>query len=93
MSDMVENVGVAVGIGSQAHSVQKLFPLPVSDAAILNLVGGRRREISNNVGSVNAKSVLVENVFFLGGGGIQKLKLRVISSRSKVFAAAILDFR
>ncbi len=28
-SDMVENVGVAVGIASLAVSVQKFFPLPV----------------------------------------------------------------
>ena len=29
-SGVVENVGVAVGIASPAHSVQKLFPLPSS---------------------------------------------------------------
>ncbi len=41
VSSMVANVEVAVGIVSPAHYVQSLFPLPVSVAAILNLVGGR----------------------------------------------------
>ena len=35
MSGMVANVGVAVGIGSQAQSVQLLFPFPVSVAGIV----------------------------------------------------------
>ncbi len=59
---MVANVGVAVGIMSPAHCGQLLFPLPVSVAAILNSVGGRRREMSNNVDSVRSMSGLVENV-------------------------------
>ncbi len=35
-SGIVDNVEVAVGIASPYVSVQKLFPLPVSMAAILN---------------------------------------------------------
>ena len=62
VSSMVTNVGVAVGIVSPAHCVQYLFLLPVSVAAILNSVGGRRREMSGNVDSAISKSGLVENV-------------------------------
>ena len=62
VSSMVANVGVAVGIVSPAHCGQLLFPLPVSVAAILNLVSGRRREMSGNVDSVISMSGLVENV-------------------------------
>jgi hypothetical protein len=40
---MVENVGIAVGIASPSLSVQKLIPLSVSVAAILNSVVGQRR--------------------------------------------------
>ncbi len=50
---MVVNVEVAVGIVSPAHCGKKLFPLPVSVAAILKSVGGgRRREMSGNVDSI-----------------------------------------
>ncbi len=56
------NVGVAVGTVSPAHCVQQLFPLPVYEATILNLVAGRRREMSGNVDSVISKSGLVEHV-------------------------------
>ncbi len=59
---MVVNVGVAVGIVSPAHRGQQLFPLPVSVAAILKSVGGRRRIMLTNVDSVISKSGLVENV-------------------------------
>ncbi len=34
---MIENVGVAVGIGSEDQSVQLLFPFSVSEAAILSV--------------------------------------------------------
>ena len=40
VSGLVANVGAAVGIVSPAHSVQLLFPLPVSAAVILNYVVG-----------------------------------------------------
>ncbi len=59
---MVVKVGVAVGIVSPAHCGQELFPLPVSVAAILKSVDGRRREMSGNVDSVIFKPGLVENV-------------------------------
>ncbi len=62
MSGMVGNVGVAVGIVSPAHCVQQLFPLPVSVAAILKAVDGRRREMSGDVDSIIFKSGLVENM-------------------------------
>ncbi len=58
---MVVNVGVAVGIVSPAHCRKELFPLPVSVAAILKSVGGRRRKMSGNVDSVFTMSDLVEN--------------------------------
>ena len=66
-SDKVDRVipkyaGVEGVIVAQSLTVQKLFRLPVSVAAILNLVAGRRREISGNVDSVISKSGLVENV-------------------------------
>ncbi len=60
VSGMVANVGVAVGIVSPAHSVQELFPLPVSVAAILNSVDDRHHEMSGDIGI--SKSGLVENV-------------------------------
>ncbi len=62
VSGMVANVGVAVGIVSPAHSVQYLFPLPVSVAAILNSVDNRRHGRSGDIGNVISKSGLVENV-------------------------------
>ncbi len=60
-SGMVENMGVEVEIATPSLTVKKLFPLPVSVSAILNLVGGRRREMFGNVDSVIFKSGLVEN--------------------------------
>ncbi len=65
VSGMVANVGVAVGIVSPAHCGKELFPLPVSVAAILKSVGGRRREMSGNVDRVisvtdRAKNIWVE---------------------------------
>ena len=62
MSGMVANVGVAVGIVSPAHCVQKLFLLPVSVAAILNSVDDRRHEMLGDIGSVISKSGLAKNV-------------------------------
>ena len=59
---MIENMGVEVGIAAPSHTVEKLFPLPVSVAAILNSVDDRRREMSGKVGSVISLSSLVENV-------------------------------
>ena len=44
---MVANVGAAIGIGSQAQSVQLLFPFPVSVAAIIIF---DNRSTSGNVG-------------------------------------------
>ena len=38
-SGMVDNVGIAVGIVAPSLAVQKLFPLPVLLAAILNFGG------------------------------------------------------
>ncbi len=34
-SDIIENVGVAVGIASPSVSVQKLFPIPVSTSGFV----------------------------------------------------------
>ncbi len=54
-SDMVENVGVAVGIASPSVSVEMLFPLPVSWPTLEFPMSGR-------VGSVRSKSGVVDNV-------------------------------
>ncbi len=62
VSSMVTIVEIAVGIVSPVHCDQQLFPLPVSMAAILNSVSGRRQKVSGNVDSVISKSGLVENV-------------------------------
>ena len=91
---MVANVRVAVGIGSPAHCVQLLFPLPVSVAAILNSVDDRRHEMSGDIGSVIGLSMwgLVENV------GVE-VEIASLSQpfksycRFRFFPAAILDFR
>ncbi len=62
MFSMVVNVGVGVAIVSPAHCGKKLFPLPVSIAAILNSVDDRLHEMSGDIRSVISKSGLVENV-------------------------------
>ena len=66
---MAENVGVAVEIASPSLSVQKLFPLPVLLAAILNFGSlssstnvGQRRQASGSVIRVKSKSCVVDNV-------------------------------
>ena len=46
---MVENMGVEVGIATPSLTVEKLFPLPVSVAAILNSADSRHREMLRNV--------------------------------------------
>ncbi len=55
----VTNVGVAVAIQSQTHSVQESFPFPVSVAAILNFGS---RLTSDNVDRVISESGMVENI-------------------------------
>ncbi len=66
---MVDNVGIAVGIAAASFAVQKLFPLPVSLAAILNFGSlssstnvYQRRPTSGSVLSVKSKSGVVENM-------------------------------
>ncbi len=69
VSGMVANVGVAAGIGSQAQSVQFVFPFPVSVAAILIFGSrstsgnvGRRRAVSGSVDSSLSESGMAENM-------------------------------
>ena len=66
---MIDNVGIAVGIAAPSFAVQKLFPLPVSLAAILNFGSlssstdvDQRRPMSGSVLGVKSKSGVVENV-------------------------------
>ena len=66
---MVDNKGIAVGIASPLFAVQKLFPLPVLLAAILNFGSlpsstnvGQRRQASGSVIRVKAKSCVADNV-------------------------------
>ena len=88
----IANVGVAVGIVSPAHCIHWLFPLPVSQAAILNFVAGRRRKMSGNVHSVIFESGLVENVWV--EAKIASLSQAVQKLLPLPFlTAAILDFR
>ncbi len=61
-SGTADNMGVKVVIAAPSPTVQKLFPLPVSVAAILNSVDGRRHEMSGDVGRFIFKSGLVEYV-------------------------------
>ena len=68
-SGMVENVGIAVGIPMPSLAVQKLFPLPVSLAAILNFGSllsssnvDQRHTTSADVLGVKPKSAKVENL-------------------------------
>ena len=68
-SGMVDNVGIAVGIATPSLAVQKLFPLPILPAAILNFGSlppstnvDQRRQTSCSVLSVQSKSGVVENV-------------------------------
>ncbi len=58
-SGMVENVGMAPGTTSPALSVQELFPLLVSVAAMLS---SGCRPMSDNVGAGMFESSIVENV-------------------------------
>ena len=66
---MVDNMGIAVGIAAPLFAVQKLFPLPVLLAAILNFGSlssstnvGQRRPASGSVLRVKSKSGVVDNV-------------------------------
>ncbi len=66
---MVDNMGVAAGIATPSLALQKLFPLPVSLAAILNFGSlasstnvDQRHPRSANVLGVKSKSAMVENV-------------------------------
>ena len=66
---MVDNMGIAVGIAAPLFAVQKLFPLPVLLAAILNFGSlssstnvGQRRPASGSVMHVKSKSGVVDNV-------------------------------
>ena len=68
-SGIVDNMGIAVGIAAPLFAVQKLFPLPVLLAAILNFGSlssstnvDQRRLTSGSVLSVKSKSGVVENV-------------------------------
>ncbi len=58
-SDMDDNVGAAAGTASKSISVQKLFTLPVSVAAILNF---GCRPMSGHVISAISESDVVKNV-------------------------------
>ena len=65
---MVDNMGIAVGIAAPLFAVQKLFPLPVLLAAILNFGSlpsstnvDQRRLTSDSVLAVKSKSGVVEN--------------------------------
>ena len=70
---MVENVGVAVGIESQAQSVQLLFPFPVSVAAIF-IVGSW--PTSGNVGHCRTMSTISYSRRARSKIGMQKLESR-----------------
>ncbi len=66
---MVDNVGIAVGIAASLFAVQKLFPLPVLLAAMLNFGSllssanvGQRRQASGSVIRVKSKSCVIDNV-------------------------------
>ena len=66
---MVDNMGIAVGIAAPLFAVQKLFPLPVLLAAILNFGSlssstnvDQRRPTSGSVLRVKSKSCVVDNV-------------------------------
>mgnify|MGYP003391566832 len=66
---MVDNMGIAVGIAAPLFAVQKLFPLPVLLAAILNFGSlssstnvDQRRQTSGSVLRVKSKSGVVDNV-------------------------------
>ena len=68
-SGVVDNVGIAVGIAAPLFAVQKLFPLPVLLAAILNFGSlssstnvDQRRPTSGSVLRVKSKSGVVDNV-------------------------------
>ena len=55
-SDMVENVGVAVGITSTSVFEHKLFPLPVSTSGfVADILGSRCAPMSGLVGSAISK--------------------------------------
>ena len=60
-SDMVENVGVDVGIASPSVSLQKLLPVSTS-GFVADIVGFWCRQMSDNVDSVIIGSGMVENV-------------------------------
>ena len=63
-SGMVDNVGIAIGIAAPSLVIQKLFPLSVSLAVILNFGS---RTMSGNVRSDIFKSGMVDNVGIAAG--------------------------
>ncbi len=68
-SGLVDDVGIAVGIATPSLAIQKLFPLPVSLAAILKFGSlpssinvDQRLPMSADVLDVKSKSAMVENL-------------------------------
>ena len=66
---VVDSKGIAVGIAAPSFAVQKLFPLPVLLAAILNFCSlsssanvGQRQPASDSVIRVMSKSGVVDDV-------------------------------
>ena len=64
-SGMMENITVEVGFAALYLIVEKLFPLPVSVATMLNSTVHQYLKILGNVDSVILKSGLVENVWIV----------------------------
>ncbi len=66
VSGLVANVGVAVRIGSRAHFVQQLFPLPVFAGRHLEFwwsdIVHQRQSTSGSIPSEKSKSGAVENM-------------------------------
>ncbi len=66
---MVDNVGIAAGLATPSLAVKKLFPLPVSLAAILNFGSlpssanvDQRLPTPADVLDIMSKSAMVENL-------------------------------
>ncbi len=67
---MVDNVGIAVGISTPSQAVQKLFPLAVSLAVILNFGSGT---MSSNVRSDMDENVGIADGIATPSFAVQKL--------------------
>ena len=67
MSGLVANVGLPVGVGSQAQSVQMLFPFPVSAGLLISIIASDSDTIGDTFEvSVSRSPILLRGSIAIG---------------------------